>query len=88
MYLAVSEYSISAVLVGEEELTQYPMYYVSKRLLDAETRYTNMGKLAYALILASRKLRPYFQAHRVEVKTSFPLRQVMHKPEASGRMIK
>ncbi|XP_074359082.1 uncharacterized protein LOC141698308 [Apium graveolens] len=47
-----------------------------------------MEKLAYALILASRKLRPYFQAHRVEVRTSFPLRQVMHKPEASGRMMK
>ncbi|XP_074377037.1 uncharacterized protein LOC141718555 [Apium graveolens] len=47
-----------------------------------------MEKLAYALILASRKLRPYFQAHRVEVRTSFPLRQVMHKPKASGRMMK
>ncbi|XP_074323582.1 uncharacterized protein LOC141660495 [Apium graveolens] len=47
-----------------------------------------MEKLAYALILASRKLRPYFQAHRVEVRTSFPLRKVMHKPEASGRMMK
>ncbi|XP_074327395.1 uncharacterized protein LOC141665314 [Apium graveolens] len=33
-----------------------------------------MEKLACALILASRKLRPYFQVHRVEVRTSFPLR--------------
>ncbi|XP_074377483.1 uncharacterized protein LOC141719006 [Apium graveolens] len=88
LYLAVSDYSISAVLVREDEQVQYPVYYVSKRLLDAETRYTNMEKLAYALILASRKLRPYFQAHRVEVRTSFPLRQVTHKPEASGKMMK
>ncbi|XP_074324019.1 uncharacterized protein LOC141660940 [Apium graveolens] len=66
LYLAVSEYSVSAVLVKEETSHQWPMYYVSKRLLDAETRYTNMEKLVYALILAARKLRPYFQAHRIE----------------------
>ncbi|XP_074346342.1 uncharacterized protein LOC141685117 [Apium graveolens] len=47
-----------------------------------------MEKLVYALILASRKLRPYFQAHRIEVRTAYPLRQVLHKPESSGRMLK
>ncbi|XP_063942182.1 uncharacterized protein LOC135149932 [Daucus carota subsp. sativus] len=88
LYLGVSEFSISAVLIKEEEQAQQPVYYVSKRLLDAETRYSNMEKLAYALILASRKLRPYFQAHQIEVRTSFPLRQVLHKPEASGRIMK
>ncbi|XP_074361144.1 uncharacterized protein LOC141701377 [Apium graveolens] len=88
LYLTVSEYSISAVLVREEDGQQSPMYYVSKRLYDAETRYTSMEKLVYALILASRKLRPYFQAHRIEVHTAYPLRQVLHKPESSGRMLK
>ena len=88
VYLAISDYAISAVLVREEGDIQYPVYYVSKRMLDAETRYTNMEKLAYALILASRKLRPYFQAHQIEVRTSYPLKQVMHRPETSGRMLK
>ena len=88
LYLAVSDYAISAVLVREEEGVQLPVYYVSKRLLDAETRYTNMEKLAYALVLASRKLRPYFQSHKIEVRTSYPLRQVMHKPETSRRLLK
>ena len=88
VYLAVSDYAISVVLVREEGGIQYPVYYVSKRMLDAETRYTNMEKLAYALILASRKLRPYFQAHQIEVRTSYPLKQVMHRPETSGRMLK
>ncbi|XP_074346143.1 uncharacterized protein LOC141684905 [Apium graveolens] len=67
LYLAVSEYSISIVLVHEKGKVQSPVYYVNKRLQDAETRYTNMEKLAYALILAARKLRPYFQAHKVEL---------------------
>ena len=88
LYLAVSDYAISVVLVREEKEAQYPVYYVSKRLLDAETRYTNMEKLVYALIIASRKLRPYFQAHKIEVRSSYPLRQVLHKPEFSGRMLK
>lgn len=57
-------------------------------MLDAETRYTNTGKLVYALILSSRKLRPYFQAHKIEVRIAFPLRQIIHKPEATGRMLK
>ncbi|XP_074351891.1 uncharacterized protein LOC141691044 [Apium graveolens] len=88
LYLAVSEYLISAILVREEDGQQSPVYYVSKRLHDAETHYTSMEKLVYALILASRKLRPYFQAQRIEVRTAYPLRKVLHKPESSGRMLK
>ncbi|XP_074346421.1 uncharacterized protein LOC141685203 [Apium graveolens] len=88
LYLAVSEYSVSAVLVKEEASHQWPVYYVRKMLLDAETRYTNMEKLVYALILAARKLRPYFQAYQVEVRTAYPLWHILHKPESSGRMLK
>ena len=88
LYLAVSRYSVSAVLVKEEKDAQFPVYYVSKRLQDAETRYTSMKKLVYSLILAARKLRPYFQAHKIEVRTSYPMRQIMHKPEATGRLMK
>ncbi|XP_063942623.1 uncharacterized protein LOC108203423 [Daucus carota subsp. sativus] len=88
LYLAVSRHSISVVLVKEEKDVQFPVYYVSKRLQDAETRYTSMEKLVYSLVLAARKLRPYFQAHKIEVRTSYPLRQIMHKPEATGRLMK
>ncbi|XP_022855998.1 uncharacterized protein LOC111377175 [Olea europaea var. sylvestris] len=47
-----------------------------------------MEKLALALITASRKLRPDFQAHTVHVLTNFPLRQVLQKPDTSGRLLK
>ncbi|XP_074327794.1 uncharacterized protein LOC141665706 [Apium graveolens] len=88
IYLSVSDFSVSVVLVREEDDIQLPVYYVTKRLADAETRYTNLEKLSYALILAFRKLMPYFQAHRIEVRTSYPLRKVIHKPEFSSRMLK
>ena len=47
-----------------------------------------MEKLILALVTASRKLRPYFQAHTVEVPTEYPMKQILYKPETSGRLIK
>ncbi|XP_070020037.1 uncharacterized protein LOC142180828 [Nicotiana tabacum] len=41
-----------------------------------------------ALIVASLKLRPYFQYHLIAIVTTFPLRNVLHKPEFSGRLAK
>ncbi|XP_022874004.1 uncharacterized protein LOC111392843 [Olea europaea var. sylvestris] len=37
---------------------------------------------------SSRKLRPYFHAHSIQVLTNFPLKQVMQKIDASGRLLK
>ena len=47
-----------------------------------------MEKLILALVTATRKLRPYFQAHTIEVPTEYPMKQVLHKPETSGRLMK
>ena len=88
LYLAISQHAINAALIREEGKIQWPVYYVSKRLFDAETRYPEMEKLALALVTSSRKLRPYFQAHKIEVLTNFPLKQVLQKPDASGRLLK
>ena len=69
IYLAVSENAISAALVREEDRIQRPVYYISKRLAGAERNYPKQEKLAYCLVIASRKLRPYFQAHSITVYT-------------------
>ena len=47
-----------------------------------------MEKLILALVTTARKLRPYFQAHTIEVPTEYPMKQVLHKPETSGRLMK
>ncbi|KAK0589445.1 hypothetical protein LWI29_014410 [Acer saccharum] len=88
MYLSVSEVATSSVLVRQEEGIQKPIYYTSKALLPAETRYSPAEKMAFALITAARKLRPYFQAHKIEVYTSCPLKLILQKPEVSGRLTK
>ncbi|XP_074336883.1 uncharacterized protein LOC141674055 [Apium graveolens] len=87
LYLAVTEQAVSAVLVKEEQKLRKPVYYVSKVLHEAELNYSTMEKFALALITASRKLRPYFQAHKIKVLTDQPLRNILHSPKASIRLI-
>ena len=45
-----------------------------------------MEKLAFALIIATRRLKPYFQAHTIIVLTDKPLRKAMSSPEVAGQM--
>ena len=70
-------------MVKEEEKIQWPVYYVSKRHLDAETKYPELEKLAFALMVVSKKLRPYFYIDLIKVLTNYPLCQVLQNPEAS-----
>ena len=64
------------VLIREEEGKQLPVYYVSRTLLEAETRHTELEKLVLTLIIAARKLCPYFQCHPIIVLTTFPLKTI------------
>ena len=88
LYLAVSDFSTSAVLVRDKERVQHPIYYCNRALRGAEERYPRMEKLILALVTAARKLCPYSQAHTIEVPTEYPIKQVLHKPETSGRLMK
>ena len=88
LYLAVSNSSTSAILVREKDRVQQPVYYCSRALRGAEERYPKMEKLILALITTSRKLRPYFQAQIIKIQTEYPMKQVLHKPETSGRLMK
>ena len=61
LYIAVSQVTVSADLVREEEGTQQPVYFVSRAFQGAEERYPQMEKLAFTLVTAAQKLKPYFQ---------------------------
>ena len=88
LYLAVSDFSTSAVLVRDKDRVQHPVYYCSRALRGAEERYPRMEKLILALVTAARNLRPYFQAHTIKVPIEYPMKQVLHKPETSRRLMK
>ncbi|KAM2576034.1 hypothetical protein TB2_007783 [Malus domestica] len=88
IYLAVSEIAVSYALIREELGAQLPVLYISKALLDAETRYPKIEKLILALVVMARKLRPYFQAHTVIVMTQYPLQSILYGLDASQRVMK
>ena len=56
--------------------------------MGAETRYLKIKKLAYALLIAARKLHHHFQAHPIAVLTDQPLKQILQRPDTSGRLLK
>ena len=87
LYLAVSVTAVSVALIREENRVQLSVYYVSQAFQGTEARYPPIEKITFALIVASRKLRPYFQANPIIVMTDQPIRKVMNKPEAAGRMV-
>ena len=60
LYLTVSNFSTSTVLVRDKDCVQHPVYYCSRALRGAEERYPKMEKLILALVTTTRKLRPYF----------------------------
>ena len=59
-YLAVRDYAISLVLVINEDGIRRPVYYISKSLQEAETRYLPLERVVLAIVHAMRKLPHYF----------------------------
>jgi hypothetical protein len=67
---------------------QYLVYFVSEVLSDSKTRYFHIMKLAFALLIMSRKLSHYFQAHQIEVHTLSTLGEILNNSEAIGKIAK
>ncbi|KAK2998919.1 hypothetical protein RJ639_019977 [Escallonia herrerae] len=55
--------------------------------IEEKTRYPKIDKIALALIISARHLRPYFQSHTIIVLTDQPLRKVLLSRVASGRLV-
>ena len=60
LYLAVSNIAVNSALIKEEGNTQKSIYYTNQAFQGVEANYPRMEKTAFALSVASRKLRPYF----------------------------
>jgi hypothetical protein len=88
LYLAISERAISAVLICIKDTIQCPVYYTSKTMMDAETRYLLLEKVSLALVTAAKKLPQYFQAHTIYVVTQYQIQAMFQKSEFTGRISK
>ena len=85
-YIAVALHAVSLVLIREDNGTQRPVYYMSKSLQEAETRYLPLEKAILAVVQAIRKLPHYFQAHIVVVLTQVPLKAVLCSADYTSRI--
>ena len=87
LYLAMSNTAISSALAREEETVQKPVYYTSQGFPRAEANYPKLDKIAFALVVASRKLCPYFQAYPIIVMTNQRIRKRMNKINVVGLLV-
>jgi hypothetical protein len=87
--VAASHSAVSAALVQEKQdgqvKRQAPVYFVFEVLNLSKKNYIELEVL-YAVLMASRKLRHYFQAYHIIVPSSQPLKDIMRNREATGRI--
>jgi hypothetical protein len=92
LYVSASNSAMSAVLVQEKEeegkLKRIPVYFASEGLTGSKINYSELEKIRYAVIMAARKLRHYFEGHRIRVITNQPLSDLFANREASTEIIK
>ena len=92
LYLAALPTTVNAVLVEEKEhenkIKQFPVYFVSEALSGPKLNYSELEKIAYTVVMASRKLKHYFQAHRIKVLSAQSLDALFRDSEAIGRIKK
>ncbi|XP_020204904.1 uncharacterized protein LOC109790200 [Cajanus cajan] len=86
IYIFVSDKAISTTLV-QEQTKQMSVYFISRVLQDAETRYQHLEKTVLALVHTAKRLRHYFQSHRIIIRTDSPIVKVLRKPELARRMV-
>ena len=87
-YIAVASYAVILVLIRVDNGIQRLVYYVSKSLHEAEVRYLPLEKAILIVVLGTRKLPHYFQAHTVVVLTQLPLKTIFRSTDYTGRIAK
>jgi hypothetical protein len=83
-------------LVVEKEITrdgknvkqQFLVYFMSEVLTGSKKYYSKMEKICYAVIISSRKLRHYFEAHTIKVLTNQPLNDIFGNRDNFDRINK
>jgi hypothetical protein len=92
LYVSTTHAAISRALVLEKEVTknsktakqQFPVYFAPEVLTRSKRYYSEIEKFCYALIMRTRKLCHYFEAHTIKVFTNQPLNDISGNRNSSG----
>ena len=63
------------------------MYYTSQAFQGAEANYPRLEKIAFTMVVASRKLRHYFHANLIVIMIDQLIRKTMNEIDAAGRLV-
>ncbi|GAA0158161.1 hypothetical protein LIER_15258 [Lithospermum erythrorhizon] len=88
LYLAVTDGAVSSVLVREEARVKKTIYYVSHVLHAPKENYPRIDKFIMALVISTRKLKAYFEAHPIVVVTKQTMKRILSNPSQTGRLTK
>jgi hypothetical protein len=81
LYVAASHSALVQEKLEEQTKKQVPVYFVFEVLSLSKKNYTELEKVLYVVLMASRKLRHYFQAYHIIVPSSQPLKDIMRNRE-------
>jgi hypothetical protein len=94
LYIAATDRVVSTILVVEREEPshaygiQRPIYFISEVLNESKTRYSQIQKLIYTILITTQKLKHYFDGFHMVIKTEFPLSTIIRNKDANGRIAK
>jgi hypothetical protein len=92
LYIATTHIISTTIVVERKEEgyafgVQRSVYIVSEVFSASKVCYMTIQKLLYAILITS-KLRHYFDAYNILVVTDFPLADILHNRDATGRISK
>jgi hypothetical protein len=89
LYTTAQDRVIGTMLTQENEGKEFPVTYLSRRLVDAETRYTFVEKLCLSLYYACVKLHHYLLTSSCVIVSQYDvIKYMLQKPILSGRLRK